>query len=51
MLENVQIQQPLDSISKEGWQSPQSMSSVIANSLGYAAFIDLPTDAFMNAGF
>jgi len=50
-LENIQIQKQLDTLSKVGWQSRQSMFNVIANSQGYSAFLDSPTAAFMNADF
>jgi len=50
-LENIHIQQQRDTLSKQGWRSRQSMFNVVANSKGYAAFLDSPTAAFMNADF
>lgn len=50
-LENIQIQKHLGTLSKDGWQSRQSMFNVIANSQGYSAILDSPAAAFMNADF
>lgn len=50
-LENIQIQEQLDTLSKAGWRSRQSVFNVIASSKGYSAFLDSPTAAFMNADF
>ena len=49
--ENIQLQKRLGTLSEEGWRSRQPMIIGIANSAGYAAFLESPPAAFFSEEF